>query len=175
MVQFAPLDSDAHEVILHFGDYYLSPPRETVHVPVNLGPWRRLTGGAHPFIVTRGRGVRVNLTRVLRGITSVIVDYTVDTTPAVVPRGSFIATLTAILTDAHGQPITTMPAPYGNGCRLVARGGGHCGPEVTIAAVPRGTHLTLAVKSLAVYTQQGWTTQHGRTVVGPWRIAFVMP
>ena len=104
-----------------------------------------------------------------------IIDYTVDTTSAVVPRGSYIATLNAVLTDAHGQPITTLPSPYGNGCRLVDRGGGQCGPEVAIATVPRGTHLTLTVQSLAVYTQQGWMTQHGRTVVGPWRIPFVMP
>jgi len=175
LAQFAQLDSDAHDAVLHFGDYSGSPVREVVQVPVNLRPWRRLTGGTHPFIVVSSQGVRVNLTRVLRGLTAAIIDYTVDTTSAVVPRGSYIATLNAVLTDAHGQPTTTLPSPYGNGCRLVDRGGGHCGPEVAMAAVPRGTHLTLTVQSLALYTQQGWMTQHGRTVVGPWRISFVMP
>jgi len=172
LAQFAPLRSDAREAVVQFGGDNNSPARETVHVPVNLAPWRRLTGGAHPFIVVSAHGVRVNLTRVLRGLTSTMIDYTVDATPAVVPRGWFIATFNADLADAHGQPIETVSS---SPCLSVNHGGAHCGPESATAALPRGTRLTLTVRSFVVYSQQSWPVQRHRAVVGPWRIQFVMP
>jgi hypothetical protein len=86
-----------------------------------------------------------------------------------------MAAVRARVTDTRGRPLHFLPSAYGNGCRYVNRGGGHCGPELALAVVPRGTHLTLTVQSLAVYTQQGRMAQHGHTVTGPWRISFVMP
>ena len=174
---FAPLRADARAAVLQFGDYAYTPVRETVRVPIDLRPWRRHTGGAHPFIVVADKGIRVNLTRVVRGVSSSTIDFTVDATPAIAPRGAYLGAVYADLLDAHGQPIALaghVASPYGDGCRYVDRGGGHCGPEWWLPSLPRGARLTLIVQNVVVYPH-GWAAQNGRTITGPWRIPFVMP
>jgi hypothetical protein len=179
LARFAALRSDSRAAVLHFSAWKDGPPIETVRVPLNLRGWGRATGGTHPFIVTQGRGIRVNLTRVVRGLTSSTIDYTIDATRAIVPPGGAMYNVKADFTDAGVQPIgqiswSVAGDVFGDGCRVVAQGGAHCGPAWLLPPIPKGTRLTLTVRSVIIYPHN-YGGPGAYTLSGPWHIQFVMP
>ena len=179
LARFSALRSDTRAAVLHFSAWIDGPPLETVRVPLDPRGWARATGGTHPFIVTQGRGIRVNLTRVVRGLTSSTIDYTIDAARTVVPPGGAMYGVNATLTDARGQAIRPLPwslggDAFGDGCRVVARGGAHCGPVWLLPPIPQGARLTLTVHSVVIYPHN-YGGSGGYTLNGPWRIRFVMP
>lgn len=176
LAQFAPLDAGAHTAVLRIGN-----GAEIVRIPLRLASLKRLGGGAHPFIVVRAHGVTINLVRVLRGLSTSVLDLTIDATPAVLARMQLLGPGAVTLADARGRdvpllsaPSLNLTSPYPDGCEQVERGGGHCAPERLFAPLPRGTRLTLTVQSVVIQHGMG-RNAGGRTVAGPWRITFTMP
>jgi len=179
LARFSALRSDSRAAVVSFSQWKDGTPIETVRVPLDLRGWRRATGGTHPFIVTQGRGIRVNLTRAVRGLTFSTIDYTIDATRAVVPNGGSMYNVNATLTGARDQPISPIPwsaggDAFGSGCRVVAGGGGHCGPTWLLPPIPKGARLTLTVRSVMIYPHD-YGGPGAYMLNGPWRIRFVMP
>ncbi len=180
LARFTELHSDSRVAVLHFGVGKDDAPIETVRVPLDLRGWRRATGGMHPFIVVQRHGVRVNLTRVVRGVTTSAIDYTIDANKATAPPGSAMYGVQADLSDARGHIIEQIPwsiggDAFGDSCISPSTGGAHCGPAWLLPYIARGTHLVLTVHTVAIYPRTYGVAPIKHTINGPWRIHFVMP